>query len=180
MTKKLTDIDIALTESFNILEDMVNRIDFTNEYEFNLKNVQIPWDLLNFSGLYLIEIKNMGSFSNIDAWITDLKNRWEDERYLRKFTPNFKKIRIQAHNELKEWMPLYIGKSKNVKTRIYEHLYKDLNKTTFALKLLARENLQQEVFRLKTIKINVANYNEIVPRIEWQLRNRINPLIGKQ
>jgi len=75
---------------------------------------------------------------------------------------------------------LYIGKSRNIGSRIHGHIYKELHKTTFALKLQARKNLKNEIFRLKTIRIDVKNYDAIVPRIEWQLRNKINPLIGKQ
>ena len=45
---------------------------------------------------------------------------------------------------------------------------------------MARKNLKDETFRLSAIKIEVENYDAIVPRIEWQLRNRINPIIGKQ
>jgi hypothetical protein len=45
---------------------------------------------------------------------------------------------------------------------------------------MARENLKNDSFRLSTLNVNVENYDAIVPKIEWQLRNRINPLIGKQ
>ena len=45
---------------------------------------------------------------------------------------------------------------------------------------MARENLKNDNFRLSAININVENYDAIVPKIEWQLRERINPLIGKQ
>tara|TARA_R110002051_G_scaffold321505_1_gene409360 strand:- start:308 stop:553 length:246 start_codon:yes stop_codon:yes gene_type:complete len=81
---------------------------------------------------------------------------------------------------LTEWIPIYIGKSKRIEGRIHEHIFKELHKTTFALKLNARENMENEKFRLKTIKCEIENYNMIVPAIEAQLRNRINPLIGKQ
>ena len=96
------------------------------------------------------------------------------------FYTKLKKKRIVEHSELTEWIPIYIGKSKRIEGRIHEHIFKELHKTTFALKLNARENMENEKFRLKTIKCEIENYNMIVPAIEAQLRNRINPLIGKQ
>lgn len=128
----------------------------------------------------MIEIKNDNTFTSFNEWIDHFRVRWENEKYLKKFTPNLKKVRIKTHSDLKEWIPIYIGKSKNISTRIGEHIYKELDKTTFALKLMARENLKNETFRLQTIKIGVTNYDAIVPRIESYFRDEINPIIGKQ
>jgi len=180
--QKINDIDKELTNQFNILSKLTNQFDLTEIAQFKLENAadKIPWDDIVHSGIYLFEIKNNKEFDTYETWIDNLKQVWEDERYLRKFTPNLKKVRIKAHTELKEWMPLYIGKSKNLGSRIHGHIYKELHKTTFALKLMARENLHDHTFRLKVCKVSVTNYDAIVPRIEWQLRNKINPLIGKQ
>ena len=157
-------------------------MNFSELTEFKLDNAGniIPWNDIVYSGIYLIEIKNNGKFFTYNDWVQNFKSEWEDNQYVAKFTPNLKKVRIRAHQVLSEWMPLYIGKSKNIGSRIHEHIYKDLEKTTFALKLMARVNLKNETFRLKTIKIEVVNYDAIIPRIESQLRNRINPIIGKQ
>jgi len=81
---------------------------------------------------------------------------------------------------LHDWIPLYIGKSKRIEGRVHEHIFKELHKTTFALKLNARDNLKDETFRLSTIKYNAIHYNIIMPIIESQQRNKINPLIGRQ
>lgn len=48
------------------------------------------------------------------------------------------------------------------------------------MKLLARENLQDQIYRLSKIRFDVRNYDTILPKVESQLRDRINPLIGKQ
>jgi len=167
---------------FEILNQIIEEVNFNKLSEFKLDDAanKIPWNDIVYSGIYLLEIKNNGTYSSFSEWVENFKSEWEHEEYLRRFTPNLKKIRIRAHKELSEWMPLYIGKSKNISSRIHDHIYKELEKTTFALKLMARRNLINETFRLKTIKIEVENYDAIVPRIEWQLRNRINPIIGKQ
>ncbi|MBU2019669.1 MAG: hypothetical protein KJ941_08485 [Bacteroidetes bacterium] len=178
----ILNIDNELTKQFDTLEKLTKKVEFIEIAQFKLENAadKIPWNEIVHSGIYLIEIKNNKKFESYENWIENFKQEWEDERYLRKFTPNLKKMRINAHSELIEWMPLYIGKSKNIGSRIHGHIYKELHKTTFALKLMARENLHKETFRISICKVAVRNYDAIVPRIEWQLRNKINPLIGKQ
>lgn len=178
----IKSIDNELKKQFEKLSEIVGDVNFGEIVEFKLNEAaeKIPWNNIVYPGIYLLEIKNNRSFDSFQKWVDNFKNEWEDEEYLRRFTPNLKKIRIRAHNELTDWIPLYIGKSKNIGGRIHEHIYKELEKTTFALKLMARRNLKDETFRLSAIKIEVENYDAIVPRIEWQLRNRINPIIGKQ
>jgi len=180
---EIEKIDKAITINVKALEKEVEKITFNEICEFKLNNVhipEIPWGTLKYSGIYLIEIKNNGKYSSFESWICDFKTKWEDEKYLKCFTPNLKKKRIKEHADLGKWIPIYIGKSKKIEGRIHEHLFKGLHKTTFALKLNARENLHKDKFRLKTIKCDVDNYDVVLPIIESQLRNKINPLIGKQ
>ena len=75
---------------------------------------------------------------------------------------------------------MYIGKSKKISSRIHQHIYKEIEKTTFALKLNAREHTKKEIFKLSVIKIPSENYDWIVPTLERSLRDKINPIIGKQ
>jgi hypothetical protein len=180
--KTLTEIDNDLSIGMESLRQLFNEDSLVEICQFKLdeSHNEIPWDDLKFPGIYLIEIKNNNKFDSFDSWVNKFKLEWEDEKYLKKFTPNLKKIRIKAHNELNDWIPIYIGKSKNIKSRVHGHIYKELNKTTFALKLLARKNLMNDTFKLSALKIEVKNYDALVPKIEWQLRNKINPIIGKQ
>lgn len=179
--KALENIDLELTKQFQVLKDAVEKIEFQKVCEFTLAQTDsIPWPDLKHPGIYLLEIKNNGELQDFQEWIKKFRNEWEDEKYLRQFTPNLKKVRVNSHTQLKEWVPIYIGKSKNIKSRIHGHIFKDLNKSTFALKLMAREHLQKDCFRLSKIYISVKNYDAIVPKIEGQLRNKINPIIGKQ
>ncbi|MFB9076043.1 hypothetical protein ACFFLS_13990 [Flavobacterium procerum] len=175
-------VDTEITKQLDLIKAFANELHFKEicQFELNEKLENIPWSNLTHSGLYLIEVRNNQNFELFEEWVNDFKFRWEDKSYLKKFTPNFKLKRIKAHNELKEWIPLYIGKSKNIKTRLHGHIYKELGKTTFAMKLLARENMKQETFRISVINLQLTNYDAIIPVIENQLRNKINPLIGKQ
>lgn len=178
----LEEIDENITFQFNKLSELIDTMHFKVIAKFKTSEAadKIPWDNIVYQGLYFIEIKNDKRFNNFDNWLSDFKMRWEDEKYLKRFTPNIKKVRTSAHTELRDWIPIYIGKSKNIRSRIHGHIYKELHKTTFALKLKARENLNDEIFRISTIKIDVKNYESIVLRIESEFRNRINPIIGKQ
>lgn len=178
----IKSIDDEINRQLEFLKQEVKLINLQEICEFSLDeaNSIIPWKDLAYQGIYLFEIKNDDRFADFNTWITDFKEAWEGEDYKYKFTPNTKKMRIKEHKELKDWIPLYIGKARNIRTRIHGHIFKELHKTTFALKLMARPNLKDKTFRLKAIKIDVKNYDAIVPKIEWQLRNRINPIIGKQ
>ena len=175
-------IDEEITKQLELIRIFTNELHFEKicQFELNERLDNIPWEILSHSGLYLIEVKNNDNFPTFEEWVNDFKFRWEDKEYLRKFTPNFKLKRIKAHTKLEEWIPLYIGKSKNIKSRLHGHIYKDLSKTTFAMKLLARENMKKEIFKISVINLDLKNYDAIIPVIENNLRNRINPLIGKQ
>ncbi len=180
---EINRIDKDITISAKKLKEEVKNLDFEEICEFNLNKEhipEIPWGTLKYPGIYLIEIKNDGNSNSFKAWVDNFKSKWENEKYLRCFTPNLKKKRIAEHSVLADWIPIYIGKSKQIEGRVHEHIFKELHKTTFALKLNARDNMEKERFRLKTIKCDVENYNMIVPAIEAQLRDKINPLNGKQ
>lgn len=134
----------------------------------------------DYPGIYRIDVSTAGCSLEVSAWIEALRIEWEHEDFLKKFTPNFKKKRIAQHRHLLAWMPLYLGKSKNVGKRVLEHINLDLDKTTFALKLKARPSMASRMFRLHTLKLPVQNYDLIVPTVEGALRNHFHPLVGKQ
>ncbi len=176
-------IDTEITGYVNSLEKEVDNISFEEVCEFKLNKdhiEEIPWGTLNYPGVYLLEIKNDNIFNDFTSWVSNFKSQWEDEKYVKNFTPNLKLKRIKKHSQLEDWIPIYIGKSKRIEGRIHEHIFKELHKTTFALKLNARDNLVNSRFRLSTIKLDLTNYGALMPIIESKLRNKINPLIGKQ
>lgn len=134
----------------------------------------------SFPGIYRIDISTTESACNVSEWIERFRIEWEHDDFKKKFTPNLKKKRIAFHTVLPEWMPLYLGKSKNVSSRVLEHIHLPLEKTTFALKLKARPEMEKYRLRLHVLPVLVQNYDLIVPALESALRNRFNPLIGKQ
>lgn len=134
----------------------------------------------NYRGIYRIDVHSAGPHVDFETWMTAFKLEWEHSDFKKKFTPNTKKKRIRCHSSLEEWIPLYIGKSKKVAARVWEHINLDLEKTTFALKLKARPTMAARRFRLSTINLKVENYDVLAPVLEKALRNRFNPIIGKQ
>lgn len=181
-TTFLDSIEKQLLEINKNLKEYATNLEFVELCEFTIENCEktIPWKTLDCSGLYLVEIKNNTNHNTFKEWITAFQILWEDSKYKYKFVPNIKKMRIRTHSELTDYIPMYIGKSKKIKGRVYDHIFKDINKNTFALKLKARENIKNETFRLSFLKIDTNNYDWIVPVIERTLRNKINPIIGKQ
>jgi hypothetical protein len=134
----------------------------------------------SYPGIYRIDIATTGASSELTDWIEAFRAEWEHEDFKKKFTPNLKIKRIARHTTLPEWMPLYLGKSKKVGARVLEHINLPLDKTTFALKLKARPSMLKHKLRLHALPVLVRNYDLVVPALESALRDRFNPLIGKQ
>lgn len=182
MDLKIIDKEFSLL--YNNIREFSSNINFEVFDEFALESniTEDKFKQLNYSGIYLLEIKNNFVHAEFSEWINDFESIWlGKERCFEKcFTPNLKKKRINFHKELNEWIPLYIGKSKNIKNRLGEHFFKKLNQTTFSLKLLERKNLYSNILRLSTIQIDVVNYNIIMPIIENELRDKLNPILGRQ
>ncbi|NWL03681.1 hypothetical protein DM790_22920 [Flavobacterium collinsii] len=165
------------------LVNYASTLEFNKICDFTLDNCteRIPWEDMKGHGVYFIEIKNQNHFSDFKSWVENFRLEWEDPLYKRRFVSNLKKNRIKNQNDkFEEWIPLYIGKSQNIKSRVWEHIYKKLDQNTFALKLNAREHAKKETFRLSIIKLPSNNYNIIMPVIESTLRKKLNPIIGRQ
>lgn len=181
--EKILKIDKDISSYIDELKIEANKINFNILCEFKLdKNdiKEIPWETFHYPGVYLFEIKNNNRYDNFESWVSNFKDKWMDSKYIKCFTPNLTKKRVKEHKTLNEWIPIYIGKSKSVEGRVHEHIFKDLSKTTFALKLNSRDNLYEETFRLSTVNINLRNYNSLMPLVESTLREKINPILGRQ
>ncbi|MCU0421632.1 MAG: hypothetical protein MUC81_02385 [Bacteroidia bacterium] len=174
-------IDKKIQELNNEIENISKSLRFAEAFEFSMSSFEnIPWEKMNCQGLYFIEIKNDNKYSTFKEWIDNFCEVWLDSRYEKKFTSNPKKMRIGKHSELKEWFPLYIGKSKKIKNRVLEHIHLELHKPTFGLKLKVRENMQEAIYRVSYLNIQTANYDWIMPRLEKSLRDFYNPIVGRQ
>src|SRR5437899_2360799 len=89
----------------------------TFEYICSLSDIQ-RIAVQTYPGIYLIEIKTPGPRNKLEHWRAELELQWNDPVLKPRFTPSTKNKRMNAHNRLETWMPLYIGKSKKIWHRI--------------------------------------------------------------
>ena len=174
---RILKLDAELTHAFADFKNVA--MELQPEYVCSLADEKKISEQ-DYAGIYLIEVHTGGKSIDVKEWISALRLEWEHPDFLKKFTANFKEKRIRHHKSLPEWMPLYIGKSKTVGKRVLEHLNLELDKSTFAMKIKARPTMAKRDFRLSTLRLPVRNYSIIAPALESALRDRINPLIGKQ
>jgi len=179
----LAEIDNKMTSLISEVKEIVQASNFEEKFTFKLDetNNYSGINELNWGGIYLIEIKTESTNSSID-WIEEFCNEWQKPEYVRCFVPNIKKKRTRFHfdNVVQEWFPLYIGKSRNISRRIKEHLDLKLTQPTTSLKLRERKNMYGHEFRVSTIKIETVNYDIIAPQFESVMRDKINPILGRQ
>lgn len=175
---EILEIDKRLSSILVGFDDLANQLEFSVIGSLS-DNTLI--DAQDYPGIYKIDIKTTG-FANFQEWFDSFELAWKDPAYVRKFTPNPKEKRVSKHrsDHLAEWIPLYLGKSKRISKRVGEHVNLTMEKPTTALKLNARANMNLNNFRFSTIKIEVANYDLIMPQLESFLRDKHNPILGRQ
>ncbi len=178
----INKIDNAISKQLFELSVVIDELNFESKFKFRItdSNPEFNFGDEEFSGIYLFEIKKRGHYKTFKEWSVAFTKKWEAKKYLKKHCPVIAKGRLKKHGQLDEWIPLYIGKSNNVYKRVDQHLNKELNSTTYALKLMARENLKEDEFRVSIIRFDIDNYDTIMPFIENKMRERYNPIIGKQ
>jgi hypothetical protein len=181
--EKLSKIDIEITLQIQKLEKLFGEKDFIEFKEFRLNNKEeINLNKLDkIKGIYLFEIKNSKSLFFQD-WIIEFENNFKipKHNFAQNWAPNINKTRLKKYsNENLNWFPLYLGKSKNIKKRIKEHLDSNIGKAPSALKLRQRFNISNELFRIKYIDFSaINNYNTICSIVEKQLQKKIKPIAG--
>lgn len=147
-------------------------------------NTQNLFENKKQKGVYLFELNLDNPYLIGTKRATKIKNfaeAWSKKKNDSFFSSSVIKKRLKLRRDFNEqWLPLYIGKSQDLYSRIKEHIDLSTNKNTYAMKLRHRTNLYGLEFRVSTIEINIVNYNFIVPHIEHSLREEYNPLIGKQ
>lgn len=156
-------------------------IKFVNSFELESENI---FTHKKEQGIYLFEL-NLDSENLVGekkaTRITNFAKSWAKKKNDSFFSSSVIKKRLKYRSDFNEqWLPIYIGKNKDIYKRIIEHIELSPKKNTYAMKLKHRTNLHGLEFRVSTIEIDVDNYDFIVPHIERTLREVYHPLIGKQ
>jgi hypothetical protein len=178
------DLEVVLEKLNTKIEKYAKAIDFEKYKEIvNFKLSELNDDIIanldcNEKGIYFFEIKKSDSIKTIEEWKKNFAEKWEEESTCK--SPKIISKRVRKIKELEEWIPFYLGKSENIQKRIKEHLSLRADSTTYALKLSSRNNLSNETFRIKIFKIDTKYYDLVMGKIEYILREKLNPIVGKQ
>ena len=179
LSKVDKEASILLSDLRNLITSLESEpkctftLDGTNDYKQLLSS-------LKFVGVYLLEIRKPID-EPFEVWFVSFQRLWADQKYIDKWVPNINSKRVAKllTNPPKEWVPLYIGRSHNICSRIKQHIDFPLERSTIGLKLRARVNIYGNEFRVNTIKINVKNYNLLMPEVEKGMQNKYNPITGR-
>lgn len=175
--QRVHDIDKRLTALFAGFDQVAHSLTFESLGDL----LAVDRDRIQIPGLYFIEVCTRDhKAQTIESWLSQFTAAWDQEEFKKSFVPSCQKARMKKHTVLNEWMPLYLGKAEKIGRRIWEHLYLDKDKRTFALKLQARNLLDGNRFRLSVLRLPLANYDILAPRLESALRRKHHPLVGRQ
>jgi len=177
--QRIRDLDADLTRVFVDFQEVAKTLDFQEICELSDEKEVARQ---SYPGIYKIDMHTGGQFTTFDTWYEWFYKEWVTTEYERMHVPNPKKKRVAAHKgkSLPQWMPLYLGKSQYIAGRVLGHIHLRLDQPTTALKLGERINMKEQRFRLSTLRIDVENYDLIMPKIEGALRNIHNPILGRQ
>ena len=183
--EQLVQIDQGISQQLKKLSLLAESMTLTEVALFELSDLTdvIAEEAHHYPGIYLFEIRADLSIKSCGDWLDEFTELWLNHEEPIAWVPGIKQIRIKAHKRagsLSEWVPLYIGKSRNVGKRISEHIHKGREKTTFAMKLKIRRIFYGQSFRVKTLQLNIENYDVIAPHLESFFREKWHPLVGKQ
>ena len=175
--QRIQKIDGELTKLFRGFEQTAQSLEFQPLGDL----LQVDLDSLKFSGVYFFEVwsRPYGT-AMLDEWLSCFTAAWNQEEFRRSFVPSCQIGRMAKHTAVHKWMPLYLGKSEKLGKRIWEHIHLAADKRTFALKLKARNLLEGNRYRLSVLRLDVANYPVLAPKVEAALRRKHLPLVGRQ
>ncbi len=186
-----------LIESLNLLSgirEQITKKEIIDSLESQLCSTNRTLDVfgeideLNLSelpGIYYFEarfpFKTQKKFNEFgDKW-----GRYRAKEKLPIGISRFYENRASRHLKTVEsegFVPFYLGKAQNIEARIVEHLNGSTTSDTYSLKLKSRPKIIEGIeFKISYIEldINIDAYFG-VELLERSLRERLNPIIGKQ
>lgn len=173
---------VRLVETKNIDNILKKLIESRKELNFDSENLFSS--VCKQAGIYFIEAKF--PFST-ERDLIDFGKIWgmAKGKEVVSDCPRFYKGRVKPNLPLlknSEYVPFYLGKQQDVQERLSLHLSDAIDSTTYGLKLKARREILKNIaFRFSWVTFNttVSNYF-CVELIEAAVREKLNPIIGKQ
>lgn len=165
----------------------------TNWIEFSYSDIE-SIKLTKFNkmcGLYYLEVKfedNFEQFTNKKSLIDKIAVDWKEGCSGK--CPKINKERMGTRDiksyKNRKWIPFYLGKSKELDNRLEEHLTgAEKGEGTYKLNLQHNNNelFKNAKYRVKIIEVKELKedkYYWVLTRIESELREKLNPICGKQ
>lgn len=191
ITECIDKLNSIITEDIKNYLKYFRNENYWKEFSFNdISSLDIA-ALSNNCGIYYIEInfnKKLNDFTNKEKLIKHVAEEWEKGSTGK--CPKINKERMQTRNKEdyknETWVSFYLGKSKKLNERLEEHLTgaeKGFNTYKLNLKKNTSELFKNSRYRIKTIEIEKLKgdkYYWVITRIESELREKLNPICGKQ
>lgn len=173
----LKKFDDTFKEILDKIEEEVDSLNIDSpewyKYKFKLseyENSKITTLDIN-QGIYIFYI-HRNSFDNF-------RKKWDTSK-IKRYSPKIISGRIESYEKTKEkWIPIYIGKSKELLKRIPQHINLTEKQSTSSMKLKAR-GFKDETFAVKIIPLETNHYGFIAHSVESTLRKKVNPIVGKE
>jgi len=181
---QLGKLHIQLIETQNI-SSVVSQIK-SNTKPITLENISLFEDLSTGKGLYVFFAKF--PFNNYEQ-LLEFGCKWGvmQDKAAPANCPRFHKGNSKFKTSKKslktnEYIPLYLGKSENIKKRVLEHIDTGLDKTVYALKLKARSDILTDIqFKLGYLEFEIKDNSYFcVELLEKEVRKVFRPIVGKQ
>lgn len=120
--------------------------------------------------------------------VADFPILWDGDTTIKKYSKVVKKRFDERDKSMTSPYTLYVGKSEKIGGRLCEHIELDKDKSTYSLKLKGRRSLFQAYeityafYEFKELDKGVPKeiVQFVITNIERQLRDKMNPWVGKQ
>ena len=181
---ELGRLHISLIEAENI-NTIVSKL-HSNSQPLNLKNNYLIDNLAVAKGLYVFFAKF--PFRN-HKQLQEFGRKWGvlQDKNAPANCPRFHKgnSNLKKNKKLlleKQYIPFYLGKSEKIQERVLCHVDAALDKTVYALKLRARNNILKNIdFKLGYVEFGIPGDSYFcIELLEKKVRKVLRPIVGKQ
>jgi len=157
----------------------VSEINFNDSEDYKINDIPATFGIYCF---YIKFSKPMGKSDFKKLWGKDIMDKQPKVSLMR--LREFEKDKWDDYNE---WKVLYIGKSENLNERVHQHLNLKVTSTS-ALKLKRRASLNK-IASYKVVYYSLEDLDKkldksliqfVITNLESKIRNKIEPIIGKQ
>lgn len=169
----------------NLLSEITGYL-HENKFIVDIEDTSWVDDVPRSKGIYYFEIEfpeSKKSWNERIQGFGDNWNSWKSEVIGKSPQYFAKKGKKAAGNAgIDNWIPFYLGKRDNIKSRIKEHIIGPTNDDTTALRLKSKKSkLRGYGFRLSYVEFNLTKEEYcFIDTLEKSLRLFINPIIGRQ